>query len=57
MTSSNYTQKVDIFALGLILIELLDPYGTQMERIRSLMDARRNKFSKTLLQKHPKEVS
>lgn len=31
---SNYSHKVDIFSLGLILFELLYPFGTQMERVR-----------------------
>lgn len=31
---SSYSHKVDIFSLGLILFELLYPFGTQMERVR-----------------------
>lgn len=31
---NNYSHKVDIFSLGLILFELLYPFGTQMERVR-----------------------
>lgn len=30
----NYSHKVDIFSLGLILFELLYPFSTQMERVR-----------------------
>ncbi|KAJ8787987.1 hypothetical protein J1605_005645 [Eschrichtius robustus] len=31
---NNYSHKVDIFSLGLILFELLYPFGTHMERVR-----------------------
>lgn len=31
---NNYSHKVDIFSLGLILFELLYPFSTQMERVR-----------------------
>ena len=31
---NSYSHKVDIFSLGLILFELLYPFGTQMERVR-----------------------
>ncbi|ERE66384.1 eukaryotic translation initiation factor 2-alpha kinase 3-like protein [Cricetulus griseus] len=34
---NNYSHKVDIFSLGLILFELLYPFSTQMERVRHLM--------------------
>nr|XP_023474526.1 eukaryotic translation initiation factor 2-alpha kinase 3 isoform X2 [Equus caballus] len=34
---NNYSHKVDIFSLGLILFELLYPFGTQMERVRHVM--------------------
>ena len=31
---ASYNHKVDIYALGLILFELLVPFSTQMERIK-----------------------
>ncbi|ELV10785.1 Eukaryotic translation initiation factor 2-alpha kinase 3, partial [Tupaia chinensis] len=34
---NNYSHKVDIFSLGLILFELLYPFSTQMERVRYVM--------------------
>ncbi|XP_058406707.1 eukaryotic translation initiation factor 2-alpha kinase 3 isoform X2 [Diceros bicornis minor] len=34
---NNYSHKVDIFSLGLILFELLYPFSTQMERVRHVM--------------------
>lgn len=32
----SYNQKVDIYAIGIILFELLNSFSTQMERIRAL---------------------
>lgn len=39
-----YDYKVDIYSLGLIFFELLVPFATQMERHRTLMNLRENKF-------------
>lgn len=39
-----YNYKVDIYSLGVILFELLIPFGTDMERSCTLMDVRNNKF-------------
>ncbi|CAF4746485.1 unnamed protein product, partial [Rotaria socialis] len=36
----SYNQKVDIYAVGIILFELLCPFSTQMERIRTLKNIR-----------------
>ncbi|CAF3518975.1 unnamed protein product [Rotaria sp. Silwood1] len=36
----SYNQKVDIYAIGIILFELLYPFSTQMERIRTLENIR-----------------
>lgn len=36
----SYNQKVDIYAIGVILFELLYPFSTQMERIRTLENIR-----------------
>ncbi|XP_046517823.1 eukaryotic translation initiation factor 2-alpha kinase 3 isoform X2 [Equus quagga] len=51
----NYSHKVDIFSLGLILFELLYPFGTQMERVRILTDVRNLKFPPLFTQKYPRE--
>ncbi|BFZ01589.1 hypothetical protein BsWGS_04628 [Bradybaena similaris] len=37
-----YDLKVDIFSLGLIFLELWVPFSTDMERIRTLQDAKRH---------------
>ncbi|XP_058824620.1 eukaryotic translation initiation factor 2-alpha kinase-like [Topomyia yanbarensis] len=39
-----YDYKVDIYSLGLILFELLLSFGTEMERICTLKDVRKDKF-------------
>ncbi len=36
----SYNQKVDIYAIGIILFELLYPFSTQMERIQTLNNIR-----------------
>ncbi|KFO32623.1 Eukaryotic translation initiation factor 2-alpha kinase 3, partial [Fukomys damarensis] len=52
---NNYSHKVDIFSLGLILFELLYPFSTQMERVRTLTDVRNLKFPPLFIQKYPRE--
>ncbi|XP_036203483.1 eukaryotic translation initiation factor 2-alpha kinase 3 isoform X7 [Myotis myotis] len=52
---NNYSHKVDIFSLGLILFELLYPFGTQMERVRVLTDVRNLRFPPLFTQKYPRE--
>ncbi|XP_007952297.1 eukaryotic translation initiation factor 2-alpha kinase 3 [Orycteropus afer afer] len=52
---NNYSHKVDIFSLGLILFELLYPFSTQMERVRTLSDVRSLKFPPLFTQKYPHE--
>uniref|UniRef100_H2YXJ0 non-specific serine/threonine protein kinase n=1 Tax=Ciona savignyi TaxID=51511 RepID=H2YXJ0_CIOSA len=56
MTSGAYSEKIDIFALGLIFFELIISFGTQMERILHLSDARRLKFPITFMNNYPNEV-
>ncbi|XP_058135039.1 eukaryotic translation initiation factor 2-alpha kinase 3 isoform X2 [Dasypus novemcinctus] len=53
---NNYSHKVDIFSLGLILFELLYPFGTQMERVKTLTDVRNLKFPSLFTQKYPREM-
>lgn len=52
---NNYSHKVDIFSLGLILFELLYPFSTQMERVRTLTDVRNLKFPVLFTQQYPRE--
>ncbi|RMZ68936.1 pek kinase [Pyrenophora seminiperda CCB06] len=40
-TSSGVTQKLDVFALGVVAFEMLQRFGTRMERIEALSGLRR----------------
>lgn len=51
----SYNQKVDIFAMGLILLELLIPFKTQMQRVNVLFKARNNLYSDEFKMDHPRE--
>lgn len=51
----SYSQKVDIFAMGLILLELLTPFKTQMQRVHILFKARNNLYTEEFRKDHPKE--
>lgn len=53
----NYNFKVDIYSLGVILFELLVPFYTAMERIKTLTDLRKNIFPKTFCKEFEHEVS
>ncbi|XP_028833395.1 LOW QUALITY PROTEIN: eukaryotic translation initiation factor 2-alpha kinase 3 [Denticeps clupeoides] len=44
LSGNSYSHKVDIYSLGLILFELLCPFRTQMERVRTLTEVRALKF-------------
>ncbi|XP_077136377.1 eukaryotic translation initiation factor 2-alpha kinase 3 isoform X1 [Ranitomeya variabilis] len=55
MCGQSYSHKVDIFSLGLILFELLYPFGTNMERVQILTDLRDLKFPALFTQQYPQE--
>jgi hypothetical protein len=40
MNRQPYNQKVDIYAMGIILFELLYPFSTQMERMQAIANVR-----------------
>ena len=44
--ATGYDHKVDIFALGLILLELMVPFVTEMERGKTMQDAKALKFAR-----------
>nr|XP_008167940.2 eukaryotic translation initiation factor 2-alpha kinase 3 isoform X1 [Chrysemys picta bellii] len=54
---NTYSHKVDIFSLGLILFELLYPFNTQMERVRTLSDVRSLTFPPLFTQKYAQEYT
>nr|CAH7751849.1 unnamed protein product [Callosobruchus chinensis] len=50
-----YDYKVDIYSLGLIFLELLIPFSTEMERVKKLTDAKKNKYPSDFIEKFPDE--
>lgn len=52
-----YNHKVDIFSMGIILYELLQPFNTEFERIITLNNVRNKLFSPEFVDRHTKEVS
>ncbi|CAK8681570.1 unnamed protein product [Clavelina lepadiformis] len=56
MTSKKYCEKVDIFALGLILFELKNTFNTYMEKVRTMTNARRLKFPFSFQKNYPREA-
>ena len=56
-TSGRYDNKVDIFALGVILVESFLNFGTASERARVLPEVRRLNLPDEFKNDHPQEVS
>ena len=52
-----YDNKTDIYSLGILLFEMLCPFSTGMERVKTLMDIRQGKFSDKFIKTWPREVS
>ncbi|RWS12890.1 eukaryotic translation initiation factor 2-alpha kinase-like protein, partial [Dinothrombium tinctorium] len=51
-----YSNKVDIYSLGVIFFEMIVPFNTEMERISVLRDVRQQKFPLDFAAKYPQEV-
>lgn len=56
IAKKNYDFKIDIFSLGLIFLELWIPFSTQMERIRTLQDAKQHILPPRFIRELPSEV-
>ena len=52
-----YGAAVDIFPLGLILMELLSPFGSGSERAVSFERARRGELPEAMLRDFPSEAA
>ncbi|XP_062254166.1 eukaryotic translation initiation factor 2-alpha kinase 3 [Platichthys flesus] len=57
LSGNSYSHKVDIYSLGLILFELLYPFRTQMERVRTLTEVRALRFPDVFSKNNVQELS
>uniref|UniRef100_A0A4W6C6A8 non-specific serine/threonine protein kinase n=1 Tax=Lates calcarifer TaxID=8187 RepID=A0A4W6C6A8_LATCA len=57
LSGNSYSHKVDIYSLGLILFELLYPFRTQMERVRTLTEVRVLRFPEVFSKNNVQELS
>nr|XP_020459845.1 eukaryotic translation initiation factor 2-alpha kinase 3 [Monopterus albus] len=57
LSGNSYSHKVDIYSLGLILFELLYPFRTQMERVRTLTEVRGLRFPEVFSKNNVQELS
>uniref|UniRef100_A0A3B5L099 non-specific serine/threonine protein kinase n=1 Tax=Xiphophorus couchianus TaxID=32473 RepID=A0A3B5L099_9TELE len=56
LSGNSYSHKVDIYSLGLILFELLYPFRTQMERVRTLTEVRALRFPELFSRNNAEEL-
>lgn len=57
LSGNSYSHKVDIYSLGLILFELLFPFRTQMERVRTLTEVRALRFPEVFSKNNVQELN
>ncbi|XP_076154580.1 eukaryotic translation initiation factor 2-alpha kinase 1 isoform X1 [Alosa pseudoharengus] len=53
LEGSHYDSKSDMYSIGVIAVELFQPFGTEMERAHKLGELRQGKIPETLSQKWP----
>lgn len=58
LSRREYDEKADIFSLGIVFFELLNPFTTAMERALALRDLKEKQtFPPLFLRRHPKEAA
>ncbi|XP_061823449.1 eukaryotic translation initiation factor 2-alpha kinase 1 [Nerophis lumbriciformis] len=53
LKSSHYDSKSDMYSIGVLALELFQPFGTEMERVRTLGDLREGKFPDSFCNQWP----
>uniref|UniRef100_A0A3P9MQT7 Eukaryotic translation initiation factor 2-alpha kinase 1 n=1 Tax=Oryzias latipes TaxID=8090 RepID=A0A3P9MQT7_ORYLA len=53
LKGSHYDSKSDMYSIGVIALELFQPFGTEMERVRTLGDLREGKVPDSFHQRWP----
>ncbi|KAF7204743.1 eukaryotic translation initiation factor 2-alpha kinase 1 isoform X1 [Nothobranchius furzeri] len=53
LKGSHYDSKSDMYSIGVLLFELFQPFGTEMERVRTLEDLREGKIPDLFFHKWP----
>lgn len=56
LKGSHYDSKSDMYSVGMLTFELFQPFGTEMERVRSLGDLREGKLSDSFCSRWPRMV-
>lgn len=57
ISGMSYNYKVDIYSLGVIFFELLNPFNTEMERYQTLTRLRNNIFPSEFSKNFKNEVT
>ncbi|TKS90029.1 Eukaryotic translation initiation factor 2-alpha kinase 1 [Collichthys lucidus] len=53
LKGSHYDSKSDMYSIGVLAFELFQPFGTEMERVRTLGDLREGKIPDSFCQRWP----
>uniref|UniRef100_UPI0037E8D741 eukaryotic translation initiation factor 2-alpha kinase 1 n=1 Tax=Semicossyphus pulcher TaxID=241346 RepID=UPI0037E8D741 len=53
LKGSHYDSKSDMYSIGVLALELFQPFGTEMERVRTLGDLREGKIPDSFSQRWP----
>ncbi|XP_061666679.1 eukaryotic translation initiation factor 2-alpha kinase 1 [Syngnathoides biaculeatus] len=53
LKSSHYDSKSDMYSIGVLALELFQPFGTEMERVRTLEDLRKGKIPDSFRSRWP----